>query len=139
MDLVTRHLTPGGRPLPSPHRSRAFVMAALLAFATLATGVEVHPHREVLGSGLPHGLEGETISLGASHPASAPHLEAAGAQRTFRCPVCLLHLQSAGEASGEAVAGAATSSGGRLAAAAPDLPRGAFRLPGGSRAPPASR
>lgn len=115
-------------------------MSALLVAATLATGVELHPHREVLGADLPHrGLQAETVSLGASHPAAAPHLEAVETEAAPRCPVCLLHLQNAGAAAGGAAAGFLPSPQGRLAPAAPVVARAAARLPGGSRAPPASR
>lgn len=115
-------------------------MAALLLFATVAAGIEVHPHREVLGADLPvHGLHAETIVRGASHPASAPHMEAAGGETTLRCPVCLLQLQSTAESTGESFSTVSQAPDGRLTSPGPPLRRAAARLPGGSRAPPASR
>jgi hypothetical protein len=114
-------------------------MVALLASTHLLTGLDVHPHREVLSvdPGLA-GMEGETVSLGAVHPAAAPHMEAAGAEATFRCPLCLVHLQSAGEALGETATAVTPLPDTRLAAPEPALPRATSRLPCGSRAPPTS-
>lgn len=115
-------------------------MLALLALTSVTTGLEVHSHREVLSTELAlPGMQGETVSPAATHPGAAPHWEAGGVETTFRCPVCLLHLQSAGAAAGDTVASASPGPDGRLTAADPAFPHTASRLPGGSRAPPTSR
>jgi hypothetical protein len=116
------------------------MMLALLALTSVTTGLEVHSHREVLSAELAHhGMQGETVAPAATHPGAAPHWEAGGVETTFRCPVCLLHLQSAGAAAGDSVATVSPGPDGRLTAAEPAFPHTASRLPGGSRAPPTSR
>ena len=129
------------RPPPPgfAHRARLRT-AATLALALLAavTGsFELHPHQEGMGAGLGHhAAQGETLFAGASHPGAAPHMEPPGTEVTFRCPVCLLHLHSAGEAPARALPARPPSPSPLRAPSGEVLPSAATRQPGGSRAPP---
>lgn len=130
------------RPPPPGFARRARLRtAATLALALLAaaTGsLELHPHREGMAADLGHhGAEGDTLFTGASHPGAAPHMEPPGTEVTFRCPVCLLHLHSAGEAPARALAARPPAPAPLRAPAGEVLPSAAARQPGGSRAPPA--
>lgn len=130
----------GFRSLSRSPVPRALAMLALLALASATTGLEVHSHRAVLSAELGHhAVQGETVSPAAVHPGAAPHWEGGGLEITFRCPVCLLHLQTSGAAAGDSVAAVAPAPPGLLATAGPAFLRPAARLPGGSRAPPTSR
>lgn len=128
-------------PAPGPVRRARLRTAATLALALLATvtgSFEVHPHEEGLAADLGHhAAQGDTLLLGASHPGAAPHVEPPGREVTFRCPVCLLHLQSAGEAPARALAARPPSPSTLRAPSGVVLPSPAALQPGGSRAPPA--
>lgn len=127
--------SPPGARRRAPLRTAATLLLAVLAAVTGT--LEVHPHRAALAGDLGHhAAQGESLLLGASHPAAAPHVEAAGAEVTFRCPVCLLHLHSAGEAPDRALP-ARPQGPPSLGALAPETSLSAAALPpGGSRAPP---
>ncbi|HUP43008.1 MAG TPA: hypothetical protein VM599_07340 [Thermoanaerobaculia bacterium] len=99
---------------------------------------EIHPHQEGKAAELGyHAAQGDTIFAGASHPRAAPHMEPPGAEVTFRCPVCLLHLQSGGEAPARALPARPPSQSPLRAPSGEVLPAAATLQPGGSRAPPA--
>lgn len=129
-------------PRPAPrlpwHLLGTAVVAALVVLAGLA---DLHLHGESpAGEALGHlgadPEQGETVFLGASHPAEAPHAESAGTETHFRCPVCALHLQAADEARGDALVGRVLPSsilGGRAERARVSTP---LLQPGGPRGPP---
>jgi len=115
-------------------------MMALLAFANFTAGLEIHTHREVLSSDLAHAaMEGQAVSPEAVHPGAARHWEAGSVETPFRCPVCLLHLQTSGTAALETASPVVQAPERRLAASEPSFHHAASHLPGGSRAPPVSR
>jgi hypothetical protein len=128
------------RPVrPAPWRGLA--TAALAALAVLAGVADLHLHRggtagELVGhlGAVPE--QGEPLFLGASHPGSAPHAEAAGGEVHFRCPVCAQHLQSAHEAPDGAAGGRVPPSATLAGPPAPLLASAALLQPGGPRAPP---
>lgn len=120
---------------------RVLATAVLAALAVVAGVADLHLHGDRAGGkGVGHlgavSEPQETIFLGASHPAAAPHAESAGSESHFRCPVCALHLKAADEGTGDAFAGRvfpASALGGRPAAA---LASAVLLQPGGPRGPP---
>lgn len=130
-----------GWPSSPGTRRRALLRTAatlLLAVLAAATGtLEVHPHQGGPSGDLGHhAAQGESLLLGASHPAAAPHVEAVGTEVIFRCPVCLLHLHSAGEAPDRALPARPQGPPSLGAPSAETHVSAAALQPGGSRAPP---
>lgn len=129
---------------PRPDRRRpwrALTAAALAALAVLAGVADVHLHRggaagELVGHLGAAPEQGEPVFLGASHPHSALHAEAAGTEVHFRCPVCAQHLQAGHEAPDGAATGRVPASATLAALPAPLLASAALLQPGGPRAPP---
>lgn len=120
-------------------RAGGALLAALALVAGLGPVAEIHPHEGLASDLAAHGSLGETVFVGASHPGSAPHVEPAGTETVFRCPVCVLHHQVADETPPRAVAARLPSPSDRPTVGRSRVPGAAPALPGGSRAPPASR
>ncbi|HUF78335.1 MAG TPA: hypothetical protein VMR44_05405 [Thermoanaerobaculia bacterium] len=128
------------RPRParsSPPPLRAVATLVLAVLAAVSGVLEVHPHAGgTVGDLAHHAAQGESIFLGASHPAAAPHVEPPGTEVPFRCPVCLLHFHSAGEAP-ERVAAGRPPEPPRLGTPSSEPRFSAAALqPGGTRGPP---
>lgn len=139
-DIV--HAVTGSSPHPTQRAPwRPLGLFALALLAVLAGVADLHLHDEGPAGELVGHLgavpeQGETLFLGASHPASAPHAESAGTEITFRCPVCALHLQAADEASADSLAGRVDPTAALGGRPGPALASAALLQPGGPRAPP---
>lgn len=115
------------------------LVGLLLTFTLVATSFDLHPHAahdadHAVAAAAHHG--DLPVFSGASHPHQAPHVEGSGRIVTFRCPVCLLHFQSLGDADHYATGARVPTASGRVRAPAVPLRRAPVRHSGGSRAPP---
>ena len=126
-----------GRPGPLS----ALLLGLLLSISVVATSFDLHSHAahdadHAIAAGADHGEL--PVFSGASHPHQAPHVETSGRMVTFRCPVCLLHFQSLGDADRHAPGARLPSATGRVRASTASLLRDPLRHSGGSRGPPSS-
>lgn len=135
--------SPSGRAARAgrPGTLQVLLLALLLSVSFVATSFDLHPHAahdadHAIAAGADHGEL--PVFSGAAHPHQAPHVETSGQMVTFRCPVCLLHFQSLGDADRHAPGARLPSATGRVRASTASLLRDPLRHSGGSRGPPSS-
>ncbi len=114
------------------------LLGLLLTLTLTATSFDLHPQASHDAEHAVVGADHADLPVysGASHPNQAPHVEGSGRVVTLRCPLCLLHFQSLGDADLHAPGARLPAEPDRVRAPAAPLRRDPVRHFGGSRAPP---